>query len=181
MNPQLLPNDVRASFLGRPPGSSGSRWLDIKRQLTKWGCNPLHIAAKIAMNDVECGVCRGRMTTFYKLPTGSHREDCNGVFSRQTGLCKCQGVGERVCESCFGTGFEKIDPWLRGKMATELMKYCYPQLKAVQHQNVAPNGGRAPINITFVNAAPQAEPQQPAIETTATSEDTADDLESVDL
>jgi hypothetical protein len=77
------------------------------------GCEPFEGMAHIAMNNLPCGVCRGTGKTRYKRDDGE--------------------LHERVCQSCYGTLYEACSPEVRGKMYTELAKYCAPQLKAIEH------------------------------------------------
>ena len=61
-----------------------------------------------------CGVCRDSGRTNYQ-PRGENKE-----------------LGERTCESCYGSGRENCSPELRGKMYSELAQYIAPKRKAVE-------------------------------------------------
>lgn len=107
-------------------------------------CDPIKGMALIALNQVPCGLCRGKLRTRYKLPEGSHAAGCDPE------KCTCEGIAERTCLSCYGSGWEAISPDLRGKMFAELAKYKHPQLKQVEHTGEgAPGGQRTQINIVF--------------------------------
>src|SRR5215831_4695347 len=71
--------------------------------------------ARIAENDLPCGVCRGSGKTKYQ-PKREAKEYL-----------------ERICESCYGSGKEACSPELRGKMYSELAQYIAPKRKAVEH------------------------------------------------
>ncbi len=96
----------------------------------------------IALNNLPCGVCRGTGKTKYKLPVGAHAAGCNGRPIGDTNLCKCQGLGIRDCESCYGTLFEACSPELRGKMNAELAQYIHAKKKAIEVSN--PDGTLKP-------------------------------------
>ena len=40
---------------------------------------------------------------------------------------------ERTCESCYGSGKEKISPELKARMYAELAQYVRPKRKAIEH------------------------------------------------
>jgi len=70
--------------------------------------------AQVVAGDVPCNVCRGELKTKYRI-SGTDR------------------LADRVCESCYGSGFEKCSPELRLKSAAELAHYIEPVLKAIEH------------------------------------------------
>ena len=63
------------------------------------------------------------------MPDGSHSEECK---KQPQDVCTCEGIGTRVCESCYGTLFEACSPELRGKMNAELAQYIAPKRKALE-------------------------------------------------
>ena len=89
----------------------------MRDRLKEMGCDPMQIVARIAMNDVPCGVCRGTLKTKYRVPDSEE-------------------LRERICQSCYGTGYEAVNPELRGKMAAELLSYIEAKRKAVEHSGV---------------------------------------------
>src|SRR5690242_1795873 len=120
---------------GRPKGSISSATKEIQEKLKRLGCDPFKGMATIADNKLPCGVCRGKGKTPYKLADGSHAKDCAITEARLVKgklKCTCNGVGERVCESCYGTLFEACSPELRGKMHAELAQYVAPKRKAIE-------------------------------------------------
>lgn len=119
--------------------------------LLKTGCEPAEIQALIAMGRVPCGTCidkdlKPTGKTFYRLPAGQHSATCavnedpvdahidapGGGKLHITRRCNCDGIGQRVCESCWGTLWERIEVGVRQKASAELMRYRYQQLKAVE-------------------------------------------------
>lgn len=70
--------------------------------------------ALIASGEVPCGTCHASGKTRYRIP-GTDK------------------VGERLCESCYGTLLEKVTPQLRGQMYAELAQYVAPKRKAIEH------------------------------------------------
>jgi len=123
---------------GRKPGTPNKNTRDIQEKLDRLKCDPHQGMAVIAMNQLPCGVCRGKGKTAYKLPDGSHSKDCAITEARLIKgklKCTCNGVGQRVCESCYGTLFEACSPELRGKMYAELAAYISPKRKAIDILN----------------------------------------------
>lgn len=59
---------------------------------------------------VPCGVCMGAGKTKYRA--GADKE--------------------RTCESCYGSGKEKISPELSGRMYAEIAQYVLPKRKAIE-------------------------------------------------
>ena len=78
-------------------------------------------------NKLECGVCRGKGKT--KFQAKSSIDD----------------AGERICQSCWGSKLERIDPDARLAAAKELMKYVAPQLKAIEHSGA---DDKPPVRVT---------------------------------
>lgn len=88
------------------------------------GVDPFAIQAKIASGDVQCGVCHGKGSTKFQPAHGQSK------------------LADRTCESCYGSGKERISPELKQKAADSLGKYCQPQLKQIEVQG----GGGGPIH-----------------------------------
>lgn len=92
----------------------------------------------IVNRKVPCGTCidakrKPTGKTKYKLPEGQHADDCAITKADPHHFhCTCEGIGERTCLSCFGTLWERINVETMLKAATELSKYRYPQLKAIE-------------------------------------------------
>ncbi len=98
----------------------------------------IKVKCDIVNRKVPCGTCidekrKPTGTTKYLLPAGQHSRDCNITKAVATDLrCTCDGIAERTCLSCFGTLWERINVDTVLKAATELSKYRYPQLKAIE-------------------------------------------------
>lgn len=127
--------------MARPTGSPNKRSGLLKDRLEFMGCDPLKIAALTAMNQLECGVCRGKLKTRYKLPQGEHTQACKTANSA---LCVCEGIAERTCQSCYGTGMESVGPSDRLKAAAELLSYTEAKRKAIE---VIGDGDGGPVGI----------------------------------
>ncbi len=137
---------------GRKPGTPNKATRDVQEILERLGVNPFAGMATIAANQLPCGVCRGKGKTAYKLADGSHAKDCAITEARLIKgklKCTCNGVGQRVCESCYGTLFEACSPELRGKMHAELAQYVAPKRKAVEHSG--PDGAEIPLGIRVIS------------------------------
>lgn len=110
-------------------------------------CNPIENMAIIANRNVPCGTCideKRKPTGFtkYELPAGQHSQKCAITDARLIKgklVCTCKGIGERVCASCGGSLQERINVDTMLKASSELAKYGFHQLKAVEHSG--PDGG----------------------------------------
>ena len=116
---------------GRGKGAQNRKTQDVQDKLKRLKCDPVAILARIATRQIPCGTCinakrkpTGR--TAYKLPDGSHAARCKGD------PCTCAGIGERVCESCYGTRWERISTKDMGDAAGRLAKMIVPELKAIE-------------------------------------------------
>jgi len=104
----------------------------------------LKIAALTAMNMLECGVCRGKLKTRFKLPQGEHTKQCRAA---NTAECTCEGIAERTCQSCYGSGMESVGPAERLKAASELLSYTEAKRKAIE---VIGDGDGGPVGIALI-------------------------------
>lgn len=124
---------------GRPATLNSKRKkADLAARLATRKCDPVMGMVSIALGELICNVCRGKLKSKYKLPTGAHTVDCakglnRAVKDKREPICACGGIGERLCESCYGTGYEIVSPELRGKMYAELAGYLHAKLKAIEH------------------------------------------------
>lgn len=99
---------------GRIKGSVNKSTGKLVERLRTWGCDPFQVLADIARGELLCGVCRGEGKTRFQ-PHGARRP------------------GIRPCQSCWGSGKERISPSERGKAAAELAGYIEAKRKAVEH------------------------------------------------
>jgi hypothetical protein len=106
---------------GRKKGSVNKRTEYLKSAAREF--DPFEKMRRLADDDIVCRTCRGRGRTVYQA--------------------RGKKTGERVCESCFGDGKDRVPLELQGKMAAELAQYQSPKLKAIEHSG--PGGG--PIEI----------------------------------
>ena len=120
---------------GRVKGTPNKDTQTIQEMLASLGCDPLKGMATIALNQLPCGVCRGSGKTKYRLDLGDHAKGCDGTIVKPATLCKCEGIGERTCLSCYGSLFENCSPDLRGRMNAELAQYVAPKRKAIDLTN----------------------------------------------
>lgn len=118
---------------GRKKGTPNKATWRVEEILQRRGVNPHDAMCDIVLGNVQCNVCRGALETTVILTAGSHTKECKrNMKQTQNDSCICDGVAMRRCESCSGTGYEKISPELRGKMAAELAQYVAPKRKAVE-------------------------------------------------
>lgn len=118
---------------GRQKGTPNKRTEEIADKLRRLDCDPVAGMALIASGKVPCGVCHGEGKTRYRIP-GTDK------------------VGQRLCESCYGTLMEHISPSLRAQMYAELANYILPKRKAVELTGAdgAPLDNR--MEVVFVEA-----------------------------
>lgn len=120
---------------GRKKGTpNNSEIARVKDTLKSLGVRPGEYSARIVIGDVPCGVCHGIGATKFQPARGQ------------------QKLSKRTCESCYGSGKERLSPELRQKADAELLKYCEPQLKAIE---VTGSGGGpvlTDITVHFVRA-----------------------------
>jgi hypothetical protein len=122
---------------GRQKGTINKKSQDLQAKLAHLKCDPVAILAHIATRQIPCGTCidrRQRPTgkTHYRLPEGSHAAGCKAKIDAPDIPCTCAGIGERVCESCFGTKWERISVQDMGNAAGRLAKMVVPELKAIE-------------------------------------------------
>lgn len=122
----------RAPNAGRKKGTPNRSTATVHEILARLNCNPFEIMGIIATNTLPCGVCRGTGKTKYQLKPGQHDPHCSGRPKKSSDLCACEGIGERTCQSCYGTLYEACNPAERGKMAAQLAEYVAPKRKALE-------------------------------------------------
>ena len=105
---------------GRKKGQVPFR-TTVAEYLNAVGFNPFEVLKNIADGQLQCNVCRGKGKTRYQADPSGDR------------------TFERTCQSCYGSGFEKISPADRSRAASEISKYVQPQLKQIEV--AGPNGG----------------------------------------
>lgn len=103
----------RPANAGRKKGTPNKRTLEALELFQKYDCNPLEFMVLCIKGDLPCNVCRGKLKTKYRGDDGK--------------------LHERTCESCYGTGYEKLSPDARLKAATESAQYVWPKRKAIEH------------------------------------------------
>lgn len=102
---------------GRPKGSPNKRSATIRERLEALNCDYIGLLAMMVNNQVPCATCGGAGKTKFQ-PRGGQ------TFS-----------GTRTCQSCWGSGMERIGPKDRGWAAAELLSYCEAKRKAVEVSN----------------------------------------------
>ena len=105
--------DKRPVGSGRKKGSK-NQYDTVREYLASVGFNPFEILRNIASGELQCNVCRGKGKTRYQADPSGDR------------------TFERTCQSCYGSGFERINPADRSRASSELCKYVQPQLKQIE-------------------------------------------------
>jgi len=104
---------------GRKPGSV-NRFKRLREQSNVSGL-PIEkgviFAEMVLDGKVPCGVCHGKRKTKFQ-PRGEG-----------------QAAGERTCQSCWGSGLERLSPSERLRAALDLIEYGYAKKKAIDVTN----------------------------------------------
>lgn len=117
---------------GRAKGTPNKATGSVQELLQRLRCDPFEGMARIANGDVPCGVCHGTGRTKFQPARGLER------------------LKERTCESCYGSGKERLSPELRAKMYAELAQYVAPKRKAVEMTGASGGPMQARIEVVFV-------------------------------
>lgn len=137
---------------GRQPGQPNRDTRTVEAIIAAKGVSPHEAMCDIVLGNVECNVCRGSLFTKYILEDGKHTKECShNQKETQSDSCICNGIGTRPCASCNQTGYEKISPDLRGKMAAELAQYIAPKRKAVEHTGAEGGAIEHSLLVEFVS------------------------------
>lgn len=138
------------SLGGRPKGSKnlGGKHTDILKFLAdlpdamadKCGMGGI---AEIANGDMKCCACRGDLECRYPA------RDENGALVRDASGALVLHV--RICESCFGSGWEKLNPKLILDARVWFGDKTVPTLKQVDHVS-SDDSTRPSWNVVVVKA-----------------------------
>jgi DnaJ-class molecular chaperone len=120
---------------GRQKGTVNKSIQTIRERLAAMNCDYIGYLANTVNNNVPCAVCRGAGKTKFQ-PKGGER------FS-----------GERTCQSCWGSGLERIEPKESAKAAAELMSYCEAKRKPVDDTGNADDNHNIRVTVEYVSAA----------------------------
>ncbi len=120
---------------GRPAGVKDSTPRGEHKTLSARACaihgiDPFEVAAMIAKGELPCMVCRGKGKTKYQPARGE--------------------IKERTCESCYGSGREKIAPRERLLAAKFLGDKQEGNRISVQHSGDEDSPLRHTIKVRFV-------------------------------
>lgn len=110
--------------------------------LAALGVDPVTANALISLGDVPCGVCHGKGKTKYQPKTRTLDDGAKYQVAEDP------DGSERVCQSCWGSGKERISPELKFKANDMLAKYVHPTLK--QMELSGPNGGPMSMSLADV-------------------------------
>lgn len=113
--PKGVPRGSKPPNSGREKGTPNKVTQAMRDRLVDLGCDIVQYLALTVLNKVPCAVCRGVGKTKFQP---AHSERFEGV---------------RTCQSCWGSGLERTDPKQSAWAAAELLQYCAPKLKAVEH------------------------------------------------
>ncbi len=123
---------------GREKGKK-PKIASVREYLESAGFNPFEVLMEIALGNLPCNVCRGKGKTRYQAGTGREK------------------TFERTCQSCYGSGFERISPADRARASSELAKYVQPQMKQIDVQGAG--GGPVHSRLELVLVRPGEVPE----------------------
>lgn len=144
---------------GRRKGSV-NRYTKLKQQVTLG----LPIDKAVAFSElvldgkVPCGVCHGRGKTKFQ----PRRKKVDGLWVDGVSDMedeKTPKLGERTCQSCYGSGLERLSPGERLRAALELIGYGFAKKQAIAVTN--PDGSLRPTWEVVVKHAPDTNRNSP--------------------
>ena len=113
---------------------------DIWKYIADSGFNPIEKMIAIAQGELKCGVCHGEAETRYVM-----RDDHDKILRNNDGSLKFH---VRVCESCYGSGYEHVEPRVMLAACSELAKKMIPDLKQMD-PGTKEDGSRPAIEIKW--------------------------------
>lgn len=120
----------------RPKGL-GRRLQGVREQLEALHCDPVEGLALIAMGRCPCLKCRNAKNE----PTGKVPDPAPRTKA---------GRRKHIeCPRCKGSKKEPITPELQSRVLAELMRYCYPSLKAIEHR-VGEGGSQGNVTLSVL-------------------------------
>ncbi len=155
---------------GRKAGTPNRPIVELQDILKREKCDPRVIMARIANNELTCGVCRGKKKTPYILPAVPMVECPNCKHKAKDGghaFTMCPNctferevrISMRRCMSCKGTTMDNCSPGLRFQAAAEILSYLLPKRKAIEVSGGEDeDGAKLPvtINVHFKKPDPPA-------------------------
>ena len=141
------PNLANLNRKGRLPGSvKPPKKIDLYERCLEAGYNPIDAIVEIADGDIKCLACRGKLVNLYPVTDA----DGNRVLDAEGNIV----VAERLCQSCYGTGWEVLTPETLLKARIAIFDKLVPSLKQVEHSNT--DGTMRPQWVVqMVQVAPQ--------------------------
>ncbi len=117
---------------GRVKGQPNKLTRSLRERIE--AADPADYLIRTMRNDVPCVVCKGKGKTKFQ-PKG------DAAFP-----------GERTCQSCWGSGKERITPAASADAAAKLMNYIAPTLKAIEHTGADGGPIDHKMEVVFVEA-----------------------------
>ena len=101
---------------GRPKGAINKSTQSVRDRILALGNKgPVDYLIATMDNKIPCVTCKGKGQTKFQ-PKG-----------------ESSNPGVRDCQSCWGSGMERIAPAASQAAASDLMGYLAPKLKAIEH------------------------------------------------
>lgn len=125
---------MNPTHIGRAKGTPNRSTQRVVELCERMACDPFEVLAKITMNTLECGVCGGTGRTKYQ-PKSKAAAAAAAALKLDIPEEIMPDGAERVCQSCWESGMERIDPETRLSAAKELSQYLAPKRKALEIQD----------------------------------------------
>lgn len=119
---------------GRQKGTTNKVTQEARGALGPLILRAKETAQQILDMTLPCSVCRGAGKTEFQ-PAKGHS-------------------GVRRCQSCWGSGKEKVSPELRARIALDALEYGNPKLRAIEHTGVDGGPIQLGVRVISVKAGP---------------------------
>ncbi len=115
---------------GRKPNTPNKVDSSLAERIAAWNCRPPQKTLALINNQtLECGVCRGSGVTKYqpKRQSGVDLSNPESIADWAEGKFAPEPeeleLKERKCQSCYGSGFERLKPAEVERAASSLLKF----------------------------------------------------------
>jgi hypothetical protein len=127
------------THIGRAKGTPNRSTQRVVDLCSEMNCDPFEVLAHAVNNTLQCGVCRGTGKTKFQ-PRSRAQAEAAAKLGLNLPEEEMPDGSERTCQSCWGSGLERLDPETRLHAAKELAQYLAPKRKALEIQDDQGNG-----------------------------------------
>ncbi len=112
---------------GRKPNTPNKVDASLAERIAQWGCRPpQQTLALINDQKLPCGVCRGSGVTKYqpkRQRANPNTPEEIADWAQGQEFEQELDLKERKCQSCYGSGFERLKPTEVERAASSLIKF----------------------------------------------------------